>query len=144
MSVEQNKAIARKHFEEVWNKGRVELLDEYYGADLPPSDHNHIEAMKKRRLWWHQVAPGLVFTILDTVAEGDKVVVFWEVEATYSVVPDPPPDTPMMPLGKPVKFRGMEFFHFANGKVIHLDGVNEWMRMMVDSGVYTLAKPEPA
>ena len=146
MSIEQNKALAREHFEQVWNNGRVELLDEYYGVDVPPSDWNHIEEHKKRLLWWRQVAPGFRFSILDTVAEGDKVVVHWEVDITYSVVPDPPPTTPMMPFGTPVKFRGMEIFHFADGKLLKRDVVNEWMRMMVDSGVYVLAvaKPESA
>jgi predicted ester cyclase len=143
MSVEENRAIARKHFEEVWNKGRVELMDAYYAPALPPEDYNSLEEMKNRRLWWHKAAPGLVFTILDTVAEGDKVVVLYEVEATYSVVPDPPPTTPMLPFGKPVKFRGVDIFHFADGKMVKQEGFNQWNQVLVDHGIYVLAKPEP-
>jgi predicted SnoaL-like aldol condensation-catalyzing enzyme len=37
MSVEQNKAIARRFIEEVWNKGRLEVADEL----LAPSLVNH-------------------------------------------------------------------------------------------------------
>jgi hypothetical protein len=143
MSIEENRAIVHKHFEQVWNQGRVALLDEYYGIDVPPSDWNHIEEQRKRILWWHQAAPGFVFTILDTVAEGGKVVALYEVEANYSVVPDPPPTTPMLPFGKPVKIRGMDIFHFAGGKVVKREGFNQWMQVLVDNGIYVLAKPEP-
>ncbi len=141
MSVEENRAIARKHYEELWNNGRVELLDENYTEGLSPEDYNSIEQHKKRLLWWRQVAPGFAFTILDTVAEGNKVMIWWEVSVTYSHVPDPPPTTPMMPVGKPVKWRGMEIFHFEDGKVIKRDAVTEWASMLVDNGVYVLANP---
>jgi len=38
MSTEENKAIARRFFEEAWNQGRVEQLDQYYAPDGSVSD----------------------------------------------------------------------------------------------------------
>lgn len=144
MSTEENKAIARRHYEELLNKGRVEMLDEYYALDVPAGAYRSLEEQRKRVLWWHKVAPGIHFTILDLLAEGDKVVVYWKVNATYSVVPDPPPTGPMLPLGKPVQFSGMDLFRFEDGKMVSIETVNEWMNMMVDAGVYVLAQPEKA
>jgi predicted ester cyclase len=124
MSIEGNKAIARRHFEEVWNKGRVELLDEYYALDVPSGAYMSLDELRKRVLWWHKMTPGFFFTILDVIAEGDKVIVYWKVNATYSVVPDPPPTdpNPMLPLGKPVQFRGMDLYRFEDGKMVSYRG----------------------
>jgi predicted ester cyclase len=143
MSTEENKAIARLHFEEAHNKGRVELFDDYYALDVPADQWDSKENYAKLILWWRQVAPDWRMTILDMVAEGDKVFVYHKTNLTYSVVPDPPPTSPMPPLGKPVEFRGVEIMHFANGKLIHDEFVVEWMSMMADAGVYVLAKSEP-
>ena len=144
MSTEENKAIVRRHFEEVWNKGRVELLDAYYALDVPAGDPNSLDEHRKRILWWHKAAPGFYFTILDLLGEGDKVTVYWKVNVTHSIVPDPPPKNPMPPLGKPVEWRGMEIWRFADGKFVSKEVVNLWPGMLVEAGVYTLANPQPA
>ena len=144
MSTEENKAIARMHFEEAHTKGRVELFDDYYALDVPASQWDSKENYAKLILWWHKVAPGMSITVVDMVAEGDKVFVYHKSSMTYSVVPDPPPNFPMPPFGKPVEFRGVELMRFANGKLVAVEFVIEWMRMMVDAGVYVLAKPETA
>jgi predicted ester cyclase len=144
MSTEENKAIARLHFEEAHNKGHVELFDDYYALDIPAGEWNSKEEYGNRILWWHKVAPGMCMTIVDMVAEGDKVFVYHKTNLTYSVVPDPPPNFPMPPLGEPVEFRAVEMMHFANGKLVAVEFVAEWMSMMVDAGVYTLAKSEMA
>lgn len=33
MSIEENKAIVRRHFEEIWNQQRLELADELVADD---------------------------------------------------------------------------------------------------------------
>lgn len=140
MSTEENKAIARLHFEEVHNKGRVELFDDYYALDVPPEQWDSKGNYANLILWWRKVAPDMRITILDMVAEGDKVFVYHKTNFTYSIVPDPPPTSPMPPLGKPVEFRGVEIMRFANGKLVADEFVVGWMQMMVDAGVYVLAK----
>lgn len=142
MSTEENKVIARLHFEEAHNKGRVELFDDYYALDVPVEQWDSKENYANLILWWRKVAPDWHMTILDMVAEGDKVFVYHKTNLTYSVVPDPPPNFPMPPLGKPVEFRGVEIMRFANGKLVADEFVVGWMQMMVDAGVYVLAKPE--
>jgi predicted ester cyclase len=144
MSIEKNKEIARIHFEEVHNKGRVELMNDYYALDIPAGEFNSKEEYGERLLWFRKVAPDMCFTILDMVAEGDKVYVYHKDSMTYSVVPDSAPPLPMPPLGKKVEFRTVEMLRFKDGKLVEVEFVAEWMNMLVDAGVYVLAKPEMA
>ena len=34
MSAEENKAIVRRYFDELWNKGDLAFIDEYMGPDI--------------------------------------------------------------------------------------------------------------
>jgi hypothetical protein len=139
MSTEENKVIARRHYEEVWNKGRVELLDEYYALEAPP-----LAEVSDRIRWYHKSAPGFYFTILDVIAEGDKVLVYWKANVTHTSIPDPQPPFLTPPLGKPVEWRGMNLMRFVNGKLVSQEVANLAMAMLIEAGVYTLAKPQPA
>lgn len=142
MSIEENKKIARIHFEEVHNKGRVELMEDYYALDIPVGEVNSKEEYRERILWFRKVAPDMCFTILDMVAEDDKVYVYHKCSLTYSVVPDPVPTFPMPPFGKKVEFRTMEMLRFEDDKLVEIEFVTEWMNMLVAGGVYLWAKPE--
>jgi hypothetical protein len=143
-TADENKALARVYFEEVWNQGRVDLLDELYAPALPTSDHDSPRQLKERILWWHQVAPGLKFTILDTVAEDDRVVTHWRVNVTYTVPPEPPPVGPFLPLGKPVSWEGFELMRVAGGKIVSRKYMNGWTDLLVEVGAIRRAEPQEA
>jgi predicted ester cyclase len=142
MSVEENKAVARKYCHEVWNSGNVDLLDEFYILDQPPAD-DYRQKLKQNILWWHSVAPGLKFTILDMIAEGDRVVIYFQADVTYSVLPDPQSTYPMPPFGKPVSWKVVNIMRIVDGKIVAIEYAgNYWMAMLVDEGVIPLPKPE--
>ena len=143
MSVEENKAIARKYCYEVWNQGNVDLLDEFYILEQPPAE-DYRKKLKQNILWWRSVAPGLKFTILDMIAEGDRVVTYFQSDVTYSVVSDPPPTHLMPPFGKPVSWKVVNIMHIVDGKIVGIEYAgNYWMAMLVESGVIPMPKPEP-
>lgn len=79
MSVEENKAIVRRHVEEWSNQNPVVAIDELLTADHV--DHGFekgddgIEAL--RRFYLNELAafPDRTYTVLDIIAEGDKVAV---------------------------------------------------------------------
>jgi predicted ester cyclase len=144
MSTEENKAIARRQLEEVWNKGRVEFLKDYWALDVPAGDTNSVDELSQRILWFHKTCPGFYFTIKDIVGEGDNVVVNWKVNVHYSVKPETPPAFTPPPFGKPVEWKGMTLYRFREGKVIGIEAANEWASMMIDTGAYVPAKTEPA
>lgn len=86
---EQNKAIARRMIEEVWNKHNIGLADQlvasnYVGHDpATPGDIRGIEGFKKFFHTYSSAFPDQRFTIEDLIAEGDRVVTRWTVEATH-------------------------------------------------------------
>lgn len=139
MSLEENKTIARRYFEEVWNKGQFELLDDFYALDTPKKGD-----LIDRIRWYQKSAPGFHFTILDVIAEGNKVLVYWKVDVTHTNIPDPQPTFPIPPIGKPVQWRGMELMNFVDGKLVSREIANLAQGMLIDAGVYVLAKQQPA
>jgi len=80
MSIEENKAIARCLYEEVFNKGNLAALDDLMSSGYV--DHNPLspgqapdrEGAKQGLSVLRTALPDLRVTIEDIVAEGDKVV----------------------------------------------------------------------
>jgi predicted ester cyclase len=82
MSTEENKAIVRRYFEEVWNERNPEALEEFYpspdlveqqapaGQELPSLD-DAIDYVREVQAAF----PDLQFEINDIIAEGDQVAV---------------------------------------------------------------------
>ena len=76
MSVEENKAIARRLIEEGWTKGDIGILDEIYADDIVTgTDSYSLEAYKKICVGFFAAFPERSYIIHDMIAEGDKVVV---------------------------------------------------------------------
>jgi predicted SnoaL-like aldol condensation-catalyzing enzyme len=78
MSVADNKAIARRFIDDVWNRGKVAVASELLAADLV--NHRADGSVTKGRESFEKFVadfrarnPGLAFTIDDMVSEGDKV-----------------------------------------------------------------------
>jgi|SRR5882672_626704 len=81
-TLEQNKALLRRWFEEVWNRGRAETIDELLAVDAiahglsddaakplkGPADFKPFHQM------FRGAFPDIRVTIEDMIAEGDKVV----------------------------------------------------------------------
>jgi predicted SnoaL-like aldol condensation-catalyzing enzyme len=77
MSIEQNKTIARRFIEEVWNQGRLEVADELLAPDL--ITHNADGVMKGRDTFKQFVSDfraanrGLRFSVDNMLGEGSEV-----------------------------------------------------------------------
>lgn len=144
MSTEENKAIVRRHLIDVLEQGHVELIPSYYAPDGSIPTNDTPEQWKDRVLHHHKIGPGFKITILDMVAEGDKVAVLWQADFTYSVMPDPPPEKPGYPFGKLASWKIMNLDRIVDGKLVSYTSANEWGSMVIDAGMYVLAKPDPA
>jgi steroid delta-isomerase-like uncharacterized protein len=79
--MEENKAIARRIYEEVLNERRLDLLDELVKPDYIehhplPGQREGVDGLRDR---YTMLIEGLDarFTIEDIIAEGDRVVVRW-------------------------------------------------------------------
>src|SRR5262245_9853583 len=88
MSIEQNKAVARRWSEELWGRGNLAVADEIIAADYVrhdpgdpfpargPADVKRIVTMLRAML------PDLRIEVEDVVAEGDRVVSRYTAVAT--------------------------------------------------------------
>jgi predicted ester cyclase len=115
MSTEQNKAIAYRSIDELWNDRNAEVIDELFVEDY------HDPARTDRRSWKEQVIamfaagtpPDMHITIEDQIAEGDKVVTRWKISFTHSV-----PFLGAAPTGKHISFSGISIYRLAGGKIV--------------------------
>ena len=92
MTLEENKALSRKAFEEVWNKGNLDIVDEIYNLDFVDKQHHHpdsdkpmegIEIFKKFASEILNAFPDHHAVIHEQIAEGDKVALRYESHATH-------------------------------------------------------------
>lgn len=76
-----NDALIRRWFDEVWNKGRSDAIDEMFAADGvahglsedSASPMRGPEGFRAFHAKFHNAFPDMVVTVEDTISEGDKV-----------------------------------------------------------------------
>lgn len=88
MSAEENKAIHRRAFEEIWNQGNLDVVDEIFATDFVFHDPVSPEVrgpkgFKQFVTIYRAAFPDIHFTIEDQIAEGDKVVARWTTLGTH-------------------------------------------------------------
>ncbi|WP_131767308.1 ester cyclase [Candidatus Protofrankia californiensis] len=86
-SVETNKTVARRLYEEVVNEGRLDLLDDLLAEEASrrtgggtfgrDSFASHVTELRAN-------VTDLKATVTNLVAEGDRVVVFWRIQGIHS------------------------------------------------------------
>ncbi|MFL1378923.1 MULTISPECIES: ester cyclase [unclassified Nocardiopsis] len=82
-TTETNRAAARRFYEEVVSQGRLEVLDEIVaedGHDAAAGGLRGRDGFVEHITWLRQAVEGVTATVTDTVAEGDRVVVYWTIE----------------------------------------------------------------
>ena len=123
MSAEENKAMARRYWDEVWSTGNVAIVDEIFATDniFHPgvgTASRGTEALKQGPTRWRTAFPDFRSTIDDIFAEGDKVVVRWTVRGTHRGNIEIPSVGTIPPTGKQVSFAGMDIYHLRGGKIV--------------------------
>jgi len=77
----KNKAIVRRYFEEVWNKGDLAAADVVVAPNFSVEGCggaiSGLEAVKLYVTSYREVFPRVHFTIISLLAEGDKVIACW-------------------------------------------------------------------
>jgi steroid delta-isomerase-like uncharacterized protein len=133
----ENKALARRWFEEVWNKGRAAAIDELLAANGVVhglgEDMRGPSAFKPFYAAYRDAFPDVRIEIEDLVAEGDKVAFRWSATATHRGGGLGFPAT-----NKPVRFSGMGFLRAENGKLVEGWNTFDQLGMLQQLGVVTL------
>lgn len=115
MTAEDNKAILVRHYKDVIEGGRVELIDSYFAQQ-----GNSPERFGEFITWLHKICTKIKVTVLDMVAEGEKVVVHVQFELTCSSKYLSEYTGEYPPLDQPHTWTGLEFFQFVDGKYVSM------------------------
>ena len=134
MSADQNKTIYRQFIQEVFNKGRLDLIDKllsesYVYHDAPPGTPNGREGIKQIVPMFRKAFPDLEITIDDQVAEGDKVSSRTTMRGTHKgeIFGIPP-------TGKSVAMTGMTMVRVSDGHLVESWVKNDVMGLMNQLG----------
>jgi steroid delta-isomerase-like uncharacterized protein len=137
MLSETNKAVARRFFDEVWNKGNLAVLNEIIAKDhvsrgpgTLPGLPTGPEGTKQLVTVYRNAFPDLRFTIEEQIAEGDKVVTRWTADGTHQGELAGIP-----PTNKTSTVTGVAVDRIANGKVVESWGIFDQFGMMQQLGL---------
>ena len=116
---EENEALVRRYFEEIWNKGNLELIEELFTTNFvrhgPVGTEGEVrgpEEFKGLVSTYHAGLPDFRVTIDEMIAEGDRVVTRWTVRGTHQ--------GELMgnaPTGNQITFTGYLFDRISGGKI---------------------------
>ena len=112
---EQNKALAKRAFEELLSGGRFELAEQLYAKDFANHGiHRDISLQEDQEALkgWHQAFPDVAIVPKKLIAEGDLVVIYWIARGTNTGTGNGLPAT-----GKKVEQAGITIWRIADGKI---------------------------
>jgi predicted ester cyclase len=115
-SPEQNKAVARRVFEDLFTQGRYEQIDQIYDKNCAVHFGNRtasLDQVVSEGKGWRTAAPDLVMTAEEVTASDDTVTVKWTAKATHTGNAHG-----LKPTGKRVTVHGTSKFRLANGKIV--------------------------
>ena len=136
LMTEQNKAVVRRLFDEVWNTGRLDKIEELYAPDFVADyrpyvplrvGHQGIREMV-RGAW--TAFPDYHEELKELIAEGEKVVVRLTITGTQKGQWGPLP-----PTGRKVSFEEILILRIVQGKVVEQRGIPDNLNALRQLGV---------
>jgi len=140
---EQNKALARRAFEEVWNQGKLAVIDEltasnatYHDPSVPGGKFTGPEGVKQFVQIYRGAFPDVRITINDQIAEGDKVVTRWTATGTHKG-----DLMGIAPTNKRATVTGVDIGRFQDGKVVEAWASYDMLGLLQQLGVVPVLAP---
>src|SRR5258706_15277017 len=140
MTVEQNKALVRRYYEEIANEADTNFATTVADQILTPNfgfyalndgEGSHGLDKHKQFLVWHQgVSPDQHWTVEELVAEGTTVASRFTIRGTHQGE-----FMGLAQTGKPFTVRGMDLFHIADGKIAELRWVFDLRDMLTQLSI---------
>jgi len=137
---QENSALIRRWFDEVWNKGRAEAIDEMASPDVighGQAQHATDIGLREFRGFVHSIRsafPDLKVTIDHTIEHGDKVVARWSATMTHKGE-----FLGFAPTGKKATITGTTTQRISGGKIV--EGWDNWdqLGLLVQIGAVAAA-----
>ena len=144
MTVESNKAIVQRVFDEAFNQGRLDVIDET--SDTRTRDHQHPnepsfpEHLKAVVTSMRTAFPDLHFAIDQMIGEGEWVALHSTMTGTHTgpltaplLPPGGPPTIPAT--GRPIRVAHQHLMRIVDGRNAELWHVMDTMGMMGQLGL---------
>jgi steroid delta-isomerase-like uncharacterized protein len=140
VATEDNKALMRRSYGEVWAKGNLavakELVADSFVDHMPmpdqrPGRDGHNDAVLAIR----GAFPDLQLSVEEILGEGDRMVGRWTMIATHSGELMGIPAT-----GKPVELQGIDIVRIADGQIVEMWHIEDVLGLLIQIGVV----PTPA
>jgi steroid delta-isomerase-like uncharacterized protein len=112
---EQNKAIAKRAFDEILSRGRFELAEQLYAKDFVNHGMHQdisLEEDQAALKGWHQAFPDIVIRPEKLIAEGDLVTIYWVARGTNTATGNGLPAT-----GKKAELAGITIWRIVDDKI---------------------------
>jgi predicted ester cyclase len=119
VSAEENKALARRWFEDLFNAGNLEVADEIIAPDhinhdlTLPDIPSGPEGQKQIVNLYRGAFTNAHISVEEQLAEGDKVVTRWSGSGTYQGEL-----MGVAPTGNQVTITGLTINHLSDGKIV--------------------------
>jgi len=137
---EKNKAIARRVIDEIWNQGKLEVVDEVIATDYirhdPTNSIRGADGYKQLVAVLRSAFPDIRLTIEDITAEGDKVAFRLTSTGTHKGefmgIP---------PTGKHATVTDISIYRFADGKLVEDWASADFLGLLQQLGAIPSPKP---
>lgn len=113
---EQNKAVVRQVFDDLFSRGRYDLIGKIYAPDCVVHHNNRLYKLEEtvaEGKGWRSAAPDLQMTADKITIKGDIVTVAWTGRGTHTGRGN----GLMKPTGKHILVHGNSRFRVVNGKI---------------------------
>ena len=135
MSAEANKVVIRRLFEDVFNRGDVDVIDEIVaeeviGHDATSNEPKHGRAsVKQVAILFRTAFPGAYYPLADLIAEDDKVVARWGLQGIHQAE-----FMNVAPTQRAVKVTGIVIYRLAEQKIVEYWGNFDTLGLMRQLG----------
>jgi len=116
MATHDNKAIARRYFDEVLNQRNFDRIDALFAPNLIAPTRGAVMRI-------HNAFPDAHITLTDQIAEDDQVATVWSLTGTHKGEWESPMG-PIAPTGKQVQYTGTTTLRITDGKITEVIGTN--------------------
>ena len=139
---EQNKALAKRAFEELLSGGRFELAEQLYAKDFVNHGIHRNASLEEDQAalkGWHQAFSDIAIVPKKLIAEGDLVTVYWVARGTNTGAGNGLPAT-----GKKAELAGITIWRIVDGKIKEEWSAFDQLSMMQQLGLLSSQKPSEA
>lgn len=130
MSTEQNKAVIRRLFAELWSQHNVAVIDELFATDFVA--HRAGRPVMQGSVGLKSMVEGMTRTFGDChsaidalIAEDNQVVARWTLQGVHTGA-----WRGITATGKPITITGITIHRLADGKIAELWAEEDWLGLM--------------